>query len=440
MCGLIGLVSKNEKQVFTNVGIQMFKELLTVGVLRGINGTGIAAIKQDKIDIVKDACLPPELFNKGNFWEKENKLLMGHNRRTTHGKNIKEDTHPFQEGDITLIHNGMIKFHKRFKNVDVDSHAICHGLNESKEVKPFIERLEGAYALLWYNQKEKAFYAVRNKERPLFLIETASMLVFVSEKEMAQWVLTRNNIAILSTREIKENTIFKYFYKNEKLTFSTIKYSPIESTFLPVKWQGYDNDDDYCYPSYAETEKERNLKIAELKLETGVLINIIPYKLEKLSYQMWGTYNWKWKAYLADDESIDVDFYTNSEEQLEGVYKVAYRSSISNYSTKTFYFNAQPPLKFISTIEEYKLQKEDDILREGVITKNEVYLEPKEIKKLIEAHTECCICHTDMEIETLEDAAVYPLIENGYIMGYEYYCPSHYKVVARRKRKEYKYA
>ena len=56
-------------------------------------------------------------------------MIIGHNRKATHGSKTDNNSHPFWSDDnkIVLVHNGMVSNQKDFcKEATVDSEAICN--------------------------------------------------------------------------------------------------------------------------------------------------------------------------------------------------------------------------------------------------------------------------------------------------------------------------
>jgi len=44
------------------------------------------------------------------------------------------------------------------------------------------------------NKETKEFYATRNKERPLYIVETTDLFIIVSEEKLAEWVCTEHRL------------------------------------------------------------------------------------------------------------------------------------------------------------------------------------------------------------------------------------------------------
>ncbi len=126
MCGLISIIAKEYHKDMINI----FKQLLYVGALRGWDGAGIIQVEHNgTVHTHKKPGPASNLIHHLNtapetpLW---GKILVGHNRAATHGDNTVENTHPFTKDHITLVHNGTLFNHRQLANVVVDSDAICH--------------------------------------------------------------------------------------------------------------------------------------------------------------------------------------------------------------------------------------------------------------------------------------------------------------------------
>ena len=163
MCGITGIIGKNNlsKQHF-----KFFKKQLLKNEVRGNHSTGIAKIN-GFVSIQKKA-VPAKKFVKklkhGIFTS-----MLGHTRFATTGAINNDNAHPFMYGDIVGIHNGMIYNYDDHGNYEVDSEVIFDLLNKNKNnFKKTFSKLEGVFAVAWYNVKTEKFYLYRNGN-PLFI-------------------------------------------------------------------------------------------------------------------------------------------------------------------------------------------------------------------------------------------------------------------------------
>ena len=142
-------------------------------------------------------------------------FVVAHNRFATMGGITADSAHPFQEGAITMVHNGTLDnthclptpMHQ-LDDVQVDSHAICHNLN-LHGYKEVIESLEGAFTLIWHDARDNCLRIVRNTKRPLNLARVAGedTIVFGSEEGMVSWIAERNSMTLLDMFEPDAGTL-----------------------------------------------------------------------------------------------------------------------------------------------------------------------------------------------------------------------------------------
>lgn len=201
MCGIVGIISKR-KSGFTNSDQEMFRKLLVLdGEFRGLDSTGVFQVQSNRqAFITKAACIPSLLFYTQQ-WKSFNermysgsRVVIGHNRKSTMGATNSANAHPFHEDNIILVHNGTLHNHgKLAKDVEVDSHAVCKAFaaGEAEKVLPTID---GAFAFVWWDIQRDRLFAVRNKERPLALVETDDNVYIASEPWMVYAFLQRDHV------------------------------------------------------------------------------------------------------------------------------------------------------------------------------------------------------------------------------------------------------
>jgi hypothetical protein len=204
MCGLVAVFSKNLSG-FTQEMRDTFGTLMLIDTLRGEDSTGAFMVRLNgDVDIAKGAITGAEFIKTkeykklwGDCWG-QGAALIGHNRKATKGVVNDENAHPFVVDDqIVLVHNGGIfGDHKEHANVDVDSHAIAHLLHRHDTVEEALGKFYGAYALIWYDVEKEEVHIIRNKERPLWWMETENSWVWASEKAMLMFTAARCGLKI----------------------------------------------------------------------------------------------------------------------------------------------------------------------------------------------------------------------------------------------------
>src|SRR3546814_15559864 len=107
--------------------------MLQVDVIRGMDSTGVAAVRKKHIAVVKDTLLPQYLMSTKQYDKHidnlDNFCLIGHNRFATKGKVDATNAHPFKHGHITLAHNGTLRSMwdlPDHANFQTDSEAITY--------------------------------------------------------------------------------------------------------------------------------------------------------------------------------------------------------------------------------------------------------------------------------------------------------------------------
>jgi len=226
MCGIVGVAYKRDYG-FAKKHVDIFTQLLRANELRGADSTGIIYVTKDKdFSILKEAT--PAARAHYNIMShdlmkdilRQGKVLIGHNRAATVGKPTDENAHPFVvDNTFAMVHNGTLYGHKSLKDTDVDSEALAHHLQpflEADEIaKEAFEgelgKVNGAYAIVSYSQKQNKVHLLRNAQRPLVLIETTDAFYWASEGLMLMWILSRNNEMskdIKQTIHLKENVLY----------------------------------------------------------------------------------------------------------------------------------------------------------------------------------------------------------------------------------------
>lgn len=226
MCGIVGIIAKN----VTGLNMKdetIFKEMLYADALRGHDSTGAYGITKDgNISIVKTAttALPAlETTKFKSFFSEIYKafhIVIGHNRKTTQGKTIHENAHPFwdKNNKIVLVHNGTISNKREFcTESDVDSAAICNALAD-KPIEDVISTIDGAFALVWYDVDKEKLFLIRNDRRPLYVLETATSLIICSEAELGTWISHRNNNTVIKYGLVPEMVLHSIDLKTKKFT------------------------------------------------------------------------------------------------------------------------------------------------------------------------------------------------------------------------------
>lgn len=253
MCGIVGIIKKDWTTSLNYSAEKAFTQMLYANAVRGTDGTGYFYYNNTKKEVLYQKMgLPsyeaiPKMADLKQLAGKA-RWIVGHNRKATFGKNNQENSHPFTTKGVTLVHNGTLSNAAKLEElvgaeVEVDSAVIPHVLNKFGHKKG-LEELQGAYALVWYNQTTEKLSFCRNDERPLYLLETKDYYVLSSEDKLAEWVLDRNDIAVLKITEVTPGIVYSIFVnKLNKLIISKTKFSPhvksIHKNYTPTDYGDY---------------------------------------------------------------------------------------------------------------------------------------------------------------------------------------------------------
>ena len=241
MCGLVGVIIKG-RNGFNYKQLEVFETLLFLDTLRGEDSTGVFAVNNiGNVGIAKDA-VTGENFLKTDAWKeyrsqlfKDGWAVVGHNRKATRGSISAENAHPFWiEDKLVLVHNGSFNgSHAHLKNVEVDSHAIAHTLAEhgANDVQGALQKVNAAYALIWYDIENKAMNFIRNDQRPLTWCETSDAWYYASDYKMLEFALHRAGEKILEKIwEFPEHNHHKWILKDDKS-------SAVQSVLIDAKYK-----------------------------------------------------------------------------------------------------------------------------------------------------------------------------------------------------------
>lgn len=210
MCGIVGYVAKHPRRLGRAVD-QFFETALILDTVRGRDSTGVFGVRTDHkenetADWLKQAvngCAFVETQGFSEYMSAFYHYSVGHNRAATIGDVTTDNAHPFQEGPITMVHNGSLwctvglPKSQAELGVEVDSHAICHNL-ATESVEDVVANLDGAFALVWHDARDNTINFIRNDERPfhMALSTNKESLYFMSEAPMLHAALTRHRVSV----------------------------------------------------------------------------------------------------------------------------------------------------------------------------------------------------------------------------------------------------
>lgn len=200
MCGIV-LAGGN----LTSTDVEIFNQLIYTGVFRGQHSTGVFGQAKSSVEVftAKEA-LPSYAFLLTDEYQKvmtgpgkymsAPSWVVGHNRHATRGAVNARNAHPFKIGNITLVHNGTLTDQGILPDstqFEVDSENICHAIDKLGAAET-IQKLDGAFTLIWHDAKDNTLHIIRNKERPFHLARCGQDWFGASEEDMLMWILKRS--------------------------------------------------------------------------------------------------------------------------------------------------------------------------------------------------------------------------------------------------------
>jgi predicted glutamine amidotransferase len=252
MCGHFGIINREKNILNSDKLIKIFNQGLYCNSVRGQHGTGVCAINnKGEVKIYKRALNSADFIElptaKKIINDNNNLMLLGHNRHATYGSHTDTNTHPFKNYNITLFHNGTLKSHTTLNPgtpFDVDSDAISYLLSGGEDIKKSLEKLNGAYALVWYDEELKTLNFARNDERTFYIAETKSgSVIYSSESKLIEWLVDRNDVDIDKIYALAPGIHVSYPLdaKNE-VTYTDFKPYKIDYKDYYIKGYKYNSD------------------------------------------------------------------------------------------------------------------------------------------------------------------------------------------------------
>ena len=222
MCGIVGYVGWRDAADVLMQGLSRLE-------YRGYDSAGIAVFQNDIIKVAKSkgrlADLQAKMDNDGKPLGHSG---IGHTRWATHGEPSDRNSHPHGDGNVTLVHNGIIENYKKLKEFllsqgrsfksDTDTEVVAqlidyyYELNHGNPIDAIIKTLqevEGSYALgVIFSDFPDRVFALR-KESPLIVgigeneSFIASDVTAILQYTRKYYLLDPGEIAVLSRKGAK---------------------------------------------------------------------------------------------------------------------------------------------------------------------------------------------------------------------------------------------
>lgn len=312
MCGIVGFLNARKNTSEYKMERGLFESMLYCDAIRGFDSTGMFWTKGDDTHVFKKAMPASDFLDLKPVDSILTKIetydyIIGHNRWATSGNITNRNAHPFQIGDITLVHNGTLRNWKNLPGagkIDVDSEAICNSINEIG-AKATIEQLEGAFALVWHDAADNTLNLFSNDERPLHFgfirkYDTKDPLdvVIASEYGMINWLAKRQGYDVKDIFKVNKGSLVT-FHKNNLENYRVESIDLYVPPVVPQNNKGGSNAGNVSkFPA-----AEDNLYIRPYKLKFGQKIRLFMDEFE--TYQKDGNYgficNWVPMGKSVDD-------------------------------------------------------------------------------------------------------------------------------------------
>lgn len=233
MCGIVAYIGKKQAWPILIKGLQRLE-------YRGYDSAGIA-LMNGSLHILKKKGKVADLLAFAEGKNTDGSIGMGHTRWATHGKPDDTNAHPHASGngDITLIHNGIIENYAPIKAAltklghefvsETDTEVLVHLIEEVQKVgklpieeavRQALTQVHGAYAIVVMDKKDPHKLVAARKSSPLVigvgqdellvgsdatpLVEHTKNVVYLNDDEVA--TLTLDGSLSIVTLKNEEQT------------------------------------------------------------------------------------------------------------------------------------------------------------------------------------------------------------------------------------------
>lgn len=187
MCGLVGMagdVRPDHRKAFA--------DMLLVCQVRGRDSTGAFRVGHHGATEVAKMVGTPEILLGSRTYDNRidtfGKAYVGHCRSKTFGDVSYANAHPFKHEHITGVHNGTLRgIYGRDKANDFGTDSEWLYYTAAQEgMEDTIKSLDndGAWALVWWDEREKTLNFLRNDKRPLWFTFTKDLKIMLWASEI----------------------------------------------------------------------------------------------------------------------------------------------------------------------------------------------------------------------------------------------------------------
>ncbi len=229
MCGIIGYIGKKNSLPIVLNGLKSLE-------YRGYDSSGIAYKKDNEFKIVKET---GKIVNLEKIMDDDYANMgIGHTRWATHGKPCRENAHPHKQGDVVIVHNGIIENYQELKEFlikenytfksETDSEIVAGLINyyyqKNKNILEVLETVKkaliGSYALGIMFLNDNSLYAMKNQS-PL-IVGKGDSEYFIASDVPAILDYTKNYYLVDDLEIVKLNETKVEFYKDGNLVLKEL--------------------------------------------------------------------------------------------------------------------------------------------------------------------------------------------------------------------------
>ena len=266
MCAIFGMIDYNKKlNVFERHNI--IRTLSKECEVRGTDATGISYVCHDGLHVYKKA-VKASKFNF--FLPYESRVVIGHTRMTTKGKESKNyNNHPFfgstSKGRFALAHNGVLyndeilraelKLPETF--IETDSYIAVqlleyYGEINFENIAAMAETVSGSFCFSILTDKNE-LYLVKGSN-PLAIYDCGGYYLYASTSDILDKTLKKLNISKKKTINIESGEILK-ISADGTIQRSNFDYM---DDYFSYKYKNYYSDFD-CYDDDVDEEELEEL-------------------------------------------------------------------------------------------------------------------------------------------------------------------------------------
>src|SRR5882762_3300166 len=201
MCGIIGIIAKKPVAPELIGGLKRLE-------YRGYDSAGIATLINGRIERRRAEGKLANLVTRLEREPVQGTIGIGHTRWATHGQPNEKNAHPIATDRVAVVHNGIIENFQALKKeliglgysfqTDTDTEAVAimatyhlaQGLDPTQAVARTLERLEGAFALVFLFAGQHDLLICARRGSPL-AIGYGDGEMFVGSDALALAPLTR---------------------------------------------------------------------------------------------------------------------------------------------------------------------------------------------------------------------------------------------------------